>query len=137
MNGLFELLDDINGKKRQEQALALRIGDKVWIVSEDTEKPNGYIIEENKVNEVCSKGFFISLFCPPSDDLGEYVLYEQIGKTVFFDKQGAEKCVEQKRVEAHIHCEDKRHFAKHTVLHIVIHILFHLVLHGVLEKFIH
>lgn len=42
-----------------------------------------------------------------------------------------------KRVEAHIHCEDKRHFAKHTVLHIVIHILFHLVLHGVLEKFIH
>lgn len=51
--------------------------------------------------------------------------------------KAAARNVWNKRVDAHIHCEDKRHFAKHTVLHIVIHILFHLVLHGVLEKIVH
>ncbi len=93
MNGLFELLDDINQNKRQEQAPALRLGDKVWIIIEDEEEPNGYIIEENKVNEVGAKGLFVSTSFPPGDDFGSYILYEQIGKTVFFDKQGAEKCV--------------------------------------------
>jgi len=93
MNGLFELLDDINKNERQEQAPALQIGNKVWVVSKEDEEPSGYVIEENKVNEVGQKGFFISSFCPPGDDFGSYVLYEQIGKTVFFDKQGAENKV--------------------------------------------
>ena len=63
------------------------IGDTVYVVCEDDE---GNFISENKVTEVCSKGFFVSCYDPPQDDMGGFELYEEIGKTIFFSKQRAE-----------------------------------------------
>ena len=63
------------------------VGDTVYVVCEDDE---GNFISENKVTEVCSKGFFVSSFDPPQDDMGGFELYEEIGKTIFFSKQRAE-----------------------------------------------
>lgn len=63
------------------------VGDTVYVVCEDDE---GNFISENKVTEVCSKGFFVSSFDPPQDDMGGFELYEEIGKTIFLSKQRAE-----------------------------------------------
>ena len=84
MNGWFELLDRLP---------ACAIGDKVWVV---TEFDGEYIIDENKVNEAGAKGFFVSAFNPAGDDFGDYISYEKIGDTVFFDKQGAEDRIKER-----------------------------------------
>ena len=64
------------------------VGDTVYmLLPGDLER---YISEE-KVTEVCSKGFYISDFFPPKDDMGSYISYEQIGKTVFLTWEEADR----------------------------------------------
>ncbi len=85
MNEMFELLDML---------LPCNIGDEVWIL---VECDGEYVLEQNKVTEVCSKGFFVSAYYhPPQDDMGNLLFYEEIGNTVFWDKAQAEKKIEEK-----------------------------------------
>ena len=65
-----------------------KIGDTVYCVCEDDE---GNFIQENKVTEVCTKGFWVSCYVPPENDMGLFESYEDIGKTIFFIKEEAEQ----------------------------------------------
>ncbi len=65
-----------------------KIGDAVYFVCEDDDD---YFISENKVTDVSSKGFFVSNFNPPQDDLGSFELYDVIGKDAFLCKESAEQ----------------------------------------------
>lgn len=65
-----------------------KIGDAVYFVCEDDDD---YFISENKVTDVSSKGFFVSCYDPPQDDLGFFELYDVVGKDAFFTKDEAEQ----------------------------------------------
>lgn len=60
----------------------LQVGDKVYtrFVSDGE-----LIQDELTVTEVCSRGFFVSIYNPPKDDLGHFIPYDQLGKTFFLD----------------------------------------------------
>lgn len=70
------------------QTVPCKIGDTVYVVCEDDE---GNFIQENKVTEVCAKGFWVSCYVPPENDMGLFESYEDIGKTIFFAKEKAEQ----------------------------------------------
>lgn len=73
-----------------------KIGQPVYFVCEDDED---YFISENRVTDVSSKGFFVSNYDPPQDDLGYFELYEVIGDTAFFNKEEAKKKLKEIRYE--------------------------------------
>lgn len=77
--------------------MTLEIGTPVWMLVECDEAPEGYVIEENKVNEAGVNGFFVSDFAPPLNDIGEYLLYEELGETVFLTVKAAQVALECKR----------------------------------------
>lgn len=67
------------------------VGDTVYFLLEDDIPVHKWFISEEKVTEICSKGFFTSGYLPPKDDLGDYTLWDEIGKTVFLTEEEAEK----------------------------------------------
>lgn len=60
----------------------LQVGDTVTVRYIDGEM---LVHEQLTVTEVCSKGFFVSSYSPPRDDLGDYILYDQLGVRYFLD----------------------------------------------------
>lgn len=66
------------------------LGKHIWIVAYDPENEL-CMIEENVINEVGVHYFWFSEFSPPTADLGNVMLISDIGKTVFFEKEAAEK----------------------------------------------
>ena len=76
--------------------MTLEIGTPVWMLVECDEAPEGYVIEENKVNEAGVHGFFISDYNPPINDIGEYILYEELGERVFMTAKAAQIALESK-----------------------------------------
>ena len=68
-----------------------KIGQKVYEAWEDG---SGDVeIFTHTVTEVCSTGFFVSAYNPPSDDMGDFFSYEEIGKTFFFSFEDAKNSV--------------------------------------------
>lgn len=60
----------------------LQVGDKVYTrLILDGE----LLQEELAVTEVCSKGFFVSSYNPPENDLGDFIPYTELGRTYFMD----------------------------------------------------
>ena len=74
-----------------------KVGDTAYFLLEDNIPVHKWYISEEKVTEVCSKGFFISGYCPPRDDLGEYSGYELFGKEIFLTKEEAEQALRQRK----------------------------------------
>lgn len=72
-----------------------KVGDAVYFICEDDE--DDYFVSENNVNDVSLKGFFVSNYDPPQDDLGWFELYESIGKDAFFTKEEAEQKLKERR----------------------------------------
>ena len=46
-------------------------------------------IAECTVTEVGSRGFWVSGFVPPQDDMGDFFLWEKVGEEVFFSREDA------------------------------------------------
>lgn len=60
----------------------LQVGDKVYTKYIDGDS---LVQETLTVTEVCSKGFFVSAYNPPMDDMGDFIPYSELGKTYFVD----------------------------------------------------
>ena len=73
-----------------------KVGDMVYMVLREDTPRLEYFISEEKVTEVCSKGFHISDFFPPFDDIGSYISYEKLGKNIFFTREEAEDTLKER-----------------------------------------
>jgi hypothetical protein len=70
-----------------------KVGDTVYmVIAGDFD----LFISKEKVTEVGSKGFHISDFFPPKDDIGDFISYESIGKNVFLTYEEADKAIEER-----------------------------------------
>lgn len=67
-----------------------KIGDTAYFILEDDIPVHKWYISAEIVTEVGLNGFFVSSFVPAEEDLSNYTLYEEIGKTVFAGKEAAE-----------------------------------------------
>lgn len=73
------------------------IGDEVFFVLEDDEEPDGVFVDgANKVTEVGFKGFWVSAYATPGDDMGDFTPWEDVGKEAFFNLADAEKKLEER-----------------------------------------
>ena len=72
----------------------LKVGDVVWFLA----TYEGGFIESIKVTEVCTKGFFVSSYIPPKDDMGCFIKYSEIGKTIFLTQREAEEALAKMKV---------------------------------------
>ena len=70
----------------------LRVGDEVYFILEDEMVEDGiYITPAHKVTEVGSRGFWISCYDPPENDMGDFIGWDELGKTCFITREEAEK----------------------------------------------
>lgn len=73
------------------------IGQKVYaLLDEDFSDIIEERVGECTVTEVGSRGFWVSSFVPPQDDMGEFFAWEKVGEEVFFS---AEEALESLRSE--------------------------------------
>lgn len=83
------------------------VGDTLYFVLEDDIPEHRFYISEERVTEVCSKGFFISACFPAQDDLGEYFSWDSIGEEIFLTREEAEEALEMKGGIEDEMCSDK------------------------------
>lgn len=74
----------------------VRIGDYVYFLLEDDFPVHKWFYSEEKVTEVCSRGFFTSAFYPAKDDFGNYTRYDEIGTEVFLSEDAAIRAVKER-----------------------------------------
>lgn len=71
-----------------------KVGDTVYFILEDKMVEGGfYVTPAHTVTEVGSKGFWLSSFVPAEDDMSDFYLWEEIGKTVFLTREEAERAL--------------------------------------------
>lgn len=74
-----------------------KVGDTVYFILEDEMVEGGfYVTPAHTVTEVGSKGFWLSSFVPAEDDMSDFNLWEEIGKTVFLTREEAEKALAER-----------------------------------------
>ena len=71
------------------------VGDTVYMVLPPDEENIDGLVSAERITEVCTKGFFISSFVPPENDLGLYISYDALGTTIFRKRQQAEKALSE------------------------------------------
>lgn len=75
----------------------MNIGDMIFFLIEDDIPVHKWYLSEEKVTEVCSKGFFTNEFLPAEEDFSNYTPYDEIGKTVFLTKAEAEQALSERK----------------------------------------
>ena len=75
-----------------------KVGDEVFLVLEDKMQEGGiYVTDAHKVTKVGSKGFWLSVYYTPKDDMSDFIPWDELGKTAFLSKEEAEDVVRKKR----------------------------------------
>ena len=72
-----------------------KVGDVVYFLLEDDFPVHRWFLSEEKITEICSKGFFTSAFYPAKEDFGNYTGYELLGKEAFLTKEEAEQALKE------------------------------------------
>lgn len=75
--------------------MQVQIGMKLFSVLQLDDE---WLIDELTVTDVGERFFYVSQFSPPSDDVGLYIPYDELGVTVFFSREDAEKALEGRRL---------------------------------------
>lgn len=76
-----------------------KVGDVVYFLLEDDFPVHRWFLSEEKITEICSKGFFTSAFYPAKEDFGNYTGYELLGKEAFLTKEEAEQALKDRGKE--------------------------------------
>ena len=73
-----------------------KVGDTVYFILEDKMVEGGfYVTPAHTVTEVGSKGFWLSSFVPAEDDMSDFNVWEEIGKTVFLTREEAKQALKE------------------------------------------
>ena len=72
-----------------------KVGDVVYFLLEDDFPVHRWFLSEEKITEICSKGFFTSAFYPAKEDFGNYTSYELLGKEAFLTQEEAEQALKE------------------------------------------
>lgn len=75
------------------------VGQKVYTLLDDQIWDDDDLIAEELVSEVGSRGFWISSYNPPQDDMGIFFGWDEIGKEVFLSRDEAEKALKKEKKE--------------------------------------
>ena len=75
-----------------------KVGDTVFAVLYDGIVEEWYISEET-VTEVGSKGFYLSGYCPPRDDMTTFINYKEFGKEFYLTREEAEEALAERSGE--------------------------------------
>ena len=86
-----------NAGYRKQSAYDLKIRDKIYEVIEDSELKGGVGIFELTVTEVGQNNIWVSAYNPPRDDFDVYYPISEIGKSIFFTREEAEKALKVSR----------------------------------------
>ena len=73
-----------------------KVGDVVYFLLEDDFPVHRWFLSEEKITEICSKGFFTSAFYPAKEDFGNYTGYELLGKEAFLALAEAERALKER-----------------------------------------
>lgn len=103
----LEMIHNIDDDKLRELAkaeaegrlvvLPCKVGDTVYAVLEDWESYESYIIEDARISEAGSKGFWVSGIRDEPDEMHIFTPWSEIGKTVFLTREEAEKALEAQK----------------------------------------
>ena len=61
----------------------LSVGDTVYIILDDDMVEDGKYIYPHRVTEVGSRGFWLSAYDPPKDDMSDFFSWSEFGMSVF------------------------------------------------------
>ena len=75
-----------------------KVGDPVWFLLEDDIPVHCWLLSEGRVTDVSAKGFYVSAYDPPEDDVEEFTPWTDVGIEAFFSKDAAE-AAQKERVD--------------------------------------
>ena len=74
----------------------ISVGGEVHIIIEDKLCEGGIYSDPHTVTEVGSRGFWLSAYDPPRDDMSDFIDWSELGKTVFLSRQEAERAMKER-----------------------------------------